>query len=327
MASLSPPFSDLSPSRMVRAIEEAGFGIGSEPFALNSYENRVYAFRDEDLTPWVAKFYRPERWSDAAIADEHRLLGQLASAGVPVGDVWRNAEGVSLFHVEGQRLALFPQLRGRAPELDDMGQLFALGQTIGRLHASSASLSLPHRPRFDAASLCKESRDAVLSSGRLSGTTRDDYAAVSEAIVRTIGRMSLPNVASIAVHGDCHPGNILGDGEQFALVDFDDCGYAPAVQDLWMLLSEHHEQDTQAQLSEIIEGYEEYREFDRRELAWIPLLRTCRLMRHSAWILNRWHDPAFPQAFPWMESSDFWRDHVRALEVQRLGLEQPQWLA
>lgn len=327
MASLSPPFSDLSPSRIARAIEAVGFRIGSEPFALNSYENRVYAFRDEDSTPWIAKFYRPARWSDAAIGDEHRLLGQLTSAGVPVGDVWRNAQGESLFHVEDQRLALFPQLRGRAPELDNMEQLFALGQTIGRLHAASASLSLPHRPHFDAASQCRESRETVLASGRLSGTTREDYAAVSDAIVNTISKLSLPKVASIAVHGDCHPGNILGDGEHFALVDFDDCGYAPAVQDLWMFLSEHHEQDTQAQLAELIEGYEEYRDFDRRELAWIPLLRICRLMRHSAWILNRWHDPAFPQAFPWVESSDFWRDHVRALEAQRLNLQPPQWLA
>lgn len=321
------PFADLDPARVVNAIEAAGIYVGSEPFALNSYENRVFAFRDDDGGRWVAKFYRPGRWSDAAIADEHELLSALAASHVRVGDVWRNAEGHSLFHVEGQRLALFPQVAGRSPELDDPVQLFALGQAIGQLHVATSRHALPHRPRFDAVSLCQQSRDAVLASGRLKGQLKADYATVTAKLITTIEGLALPAVNSIVVHGDCHIGNILGLGEEFALVDFDDCTTAPAVQDLWMLLGSNNEQEWRVELAELLEGYEEYREFDRGELQWIELLRTARLMRHSAWILARWDDPAFPRAFPWLENEEYWHDHIRSLDAQRMALGSPRWLA
>ncbi|ANF57859.1 serine/threonine protein kinase [Halotalea alkalilenta] len=322
-----PPFSTLDPMMIADAIESLGFSLGSEPFALNSYENRVVSFRDDDGGRWVAKFYRPGRWSNAAILDEHALLGRLETDGVPVGPLWRDAGGRSLFEFSDQRLAIFAQVPGRAPSLDDPAQLFALGEVIGRMHASAQSLELLHRPHFDAVSSCSASRETVLTSGRLRGRLATDYADISARLIESIESLRLPDAASILVHGDCHVGNLLGDGEHFALVDFDDCMYAPAVQDLWMLLGDDHEQGWRAQLEELVEGYEQYRSFDRAEIQWIELLRSVRLMRHAAWLLARWDDPAFPRAFPWVEGDGFWHDQLRALELQRVAIARKPWLA
>jgi len=321
------PFATLDPGSIVRAIESTAFRVEGEPFALNSYENRVYSFRDEEGQRWVAKFYRPGRWSDEAILEEHQLLMHLYEQGVPVGNVWRNAEGNSLFHIEGQRLAIFPYIVGRSPMLEDPDELFALGQLIGQMHSAAAAMALPHRPEFDPLRLCRESREIVLNSGRFSSQNHADYDVVSKKIIKAIESLALPQVNPIVTHNDCHPGNVLGHEQSYTLVDFDDCGYAPAIQDLWMFLSDPNEQGWRQQLSELIEGYEEFHEFDRREIQWIEVLRTVRLMRHSAWILDRWPDPAFPQAFPWVNDEGYWQSHIRELEAQRLVMSPQRWMA
>ncbi|MGM0915492.1 MAG: serine/threonine protein kinase [Pseudomonadota bacterium] len=322
------PFSTLSPARVVAAIESLGFWLPGEPFALNSYENRVYLVHDDERRRWVAKFYRPERWSDARIQEEHDFLAELAQADVAVAAPWRDAEGCSLQHAEGFRFALFPQLPGQAPELENPAHLFALGELIGSVHAVGERESFRQRGAMDLDGMVLEARERVLAGPWLGRLQRQAYERVTTALHEALVAYRWRPDQAIRVHGDCHIGNILGRDEHFALVDFDDCLMAPAVQDLWMLITAQAPEERHMQLSEVIEGYEQHREFDRRELALAEPLRTLRLLRHSAWLVSRWEDPAFPVAFPWLADAGYWDGHIRTLEQQRQALERaPRWLA
>ncbi|MCE8014663.1 serine/threonine protein kinase [Halomonas sp. MCCC 1A17488] len=328
MHSTPHPFAALSPARVVSAIESLGFWLPGEPFALNSYENRVFLLYDDEGRRWVAKFYRPGRWSDAQIQEEHDFLDVLAAEGVAVAPPWRDDAGRSLHHVEGFRLALFPQLPGQAPELENPAHLFALGELIGAVHAVGERADFEHRVRLDLDGMVNEARMRVLAAPWLDRRQRHAYAGVAEALHAALQAHAWTPAQAIRVQGDCHIGNLLGRDDTFALVDFDDAMMAPAVQDLWMFLTAEHEAEWHMQLSEVLEGYEQHREFDRRELALIEPLRTLRLMRHSAWLVARWDDPAFPQAFPWVTDGGYWDAHIRQLEQQRLVLGQaPRWLA
>ncbi|MGQ7247547.1 serine/threonine protein kinase [Halomonas sp. V046] len=321
------PFAELSPARVVGAIESLGLWLPGEPFALNSYENRVYLVHDDERRRWVAKFYRPERWSDAQIQEEHDFLEELSSASVAVAAPWRNDSGVSLHHVEGMRLALFPQLPGQAPELDNPEHLFALGEVVGQVHEIGQQRAFDHRRRLAPTLMANEARQTILSSQWLSQKQRAVYERVSDALVRCLEPHESAFKRCLRVHGDLHIGNILGRDSSFALVDFDDALMAPAVQDLWMLLTAQGPEERQMQLSEVIEGYEQALEFDRSELALIEPLRALRLMRHSAWLVARWEDPAFPTAFPWLADAGYWDGHLRELEQQRLAMSDERWLA
>lgn len=322
------PFETLSPARIVAAIEALGFWLPGEPFTLNSYENRVFLIHDDERQRWVVKFYRPERWSEAQIREEHAFLAELAAANVPVSAPWCNAEGESLHQVYGFHFALFPHVPGQAPELEKPDHLFALGQLIGQLHAVSHRQDFTARQVMEPKRLVVTSREQVLAGSWLSRRQRQAYMRVSEALEEILIDLAWPMEAAIRVHGDCHIGNILGNGDSFTLVDFDDCCMAPAIQDLWMMLIGQDDQELQMQLSELIEGYEEHCAFERRQLEWIEPLRTLRLMRHSAWLVARWQDPAFPRAFPWVIGEEYWDQHIRILEQQRQALERgPRWLA
>ncbi|WP_251978515.1 serine/threonine protein kinase [Salinicola avicenniae] len=328
MSAASPhPFESLTPQLVVEAVESLGFWLPGEPFALNSYENRVYSLTDEDRRRWVVKFYRPERWSDAQILEEHAFLGELTAASVAVGAPWADAAGTTLHHYEGFRFTLFAHVVGQAPELENPAHLFALGELIGQVHAVAVRQPFLHRPRFDIAARVEQCRERVLQARWLDKRQRESYAKVTHALLPLLEANAWPASALQRVHGDCHLGNMLGRDESFALVDFDDCAMAPAIQDLWMLLTAQSPEEWQMQLSEVIEGYETYCEFDRRQLAWIEPLRTLRLMRHSAWLTARWEDPAFPRAFPYVADSAYWDQHIRTLEQQRVALDSPRWLA
>ncbi|GHB23505.1 serine/threonine protein kinase [Salinicola rhizosphaerae] len=321
------PFESLTPQRVVEAVESLGFWLPGEPFALNSYENRVYSLTDDDRRRWVVKFYRPERWRDEQILEEHAFLGELAANDIPVGAPWVSESGETLHHHGGFRFSLFANVVGQAPELDNPAHLFALGELIGRVHEVAARQPFRHRPHFDVDRMVCESRERVLQARWLNARQRDVYARVIEALLPLLRDHAWPASALQRVHGDCHLGNMLGRDEQFALVDFDDCAMAPAVQDLWMLLTAQSPEEWQMQLSEVIEGYESSLEFDRRQLGWIETLRTLRLIRHSAWLTSRWDDPAFPRAFPYVADSGYWDQHIRHLEQQRILLDSPRWLA
>ncbi|MCT8469470.1 serine/threonine protein kinase [Chromohalobacter canadensis] len=321
------PFESLSPAHVVDAVESLGFWLPGEPFALNSYENRVFLLSDDDRRRWVAKFYRPERWSEAQIREEHAFLDELEAAGVPGAPAWRDADGETLHHAYGFAFALFPHVAGQAPELENPAHLFALGDLIGQVHAVARRGSFQARPVQEPMAISQASCERVLASDWLSRRQRQAYARIAERLQTLLAEQRWPETALQRVHGDCHLGNILGRDEDFALVDFDDCCMAPAIQDLWMLLTAPEADEWQMQLSEVIEGYEQHVEFDRRQLRWIEPLRTLRLMRHSAWLVDRWEDPAFPRAFPWVASEGYWDQHIRILEQQRLALENPRWLA
>ncbi|RDB44446.1 serine/threonine protein kinase [Halomonas sp. DQ26W] len=322
------PFARLEPSRIVAAVESLGLWLPGEPFALNSYENRVFLVHDDERRRWVVKFYRPERWTDAQIQEEHDFLIELEQAGVAVSAPWQDATGGSLHHDQGFRFALFPQVSGQAPELEKPAHLFALGEVIGALHAVGERSSFQHRCTLNLDAMVLEAMERVLGSSWLGRQQRRAYERISTALHQALQPYAWAGEKAIRVHGDCHIGNVLGRDESFTLVDFDDCLTAPAIQDLWMLLTAEHDAEWQMQLSEVMEGYEQHRDFDRHELTLIEPLRTFRLMRHSAWLVARWEDPAFPPAFPWLADAGYWDGHIRMLEQQRLLLEKaPRWLA
>lgn len=319
------PFKGLSPMVIANAIESQGMFLATEPFALNSYENRVFSFKDEDHVRWVAKFYRPGRWDHAQLLAEHAFLQYIRDTGrVAVGEPWTNAQGATLFDYEGYRFAIFRAVSGRAPERDLDDDLFALGEIIGQLHACTAVYSLPSRPVLQPVSLAETSQQTVMDSGLLSGRQKQRYTDISNHITQKIEQtVNIPKRCMIPLHGDCHPGNVLGSGQDgFALVDFDDCMTGPAIQDLWMFLSGNEKPARVQQLSELIEGYEMHYSFDRRQVAWIEALATVRMMRHCAWLVERWQDPAFPAAFPDIRQEAFWDQHIRALEHQLHVLDQ-----
>ncbi|MFG6666467.1 serine/threonine protein kinase [Halomonas sp. HNIBRBA4712] len=324
---MAQAFSALSPDTVMSAVESAGVYPAAEPFALNSYENRVLTFQDDERTRWIAKFYRPGRWENAAIVEEHGFLTELAKAGVPVNAPWRNAAGLSLFEHGGFRFALFPHCPGQAPELENPAHLFALGELLGQLHESSEKSAFSHRPRFDHQSDIKDAEARVLASARLNTQERRAYSSVIERTLKALSNVDWSVGPLIRTHGDCHLGNILGRDEHFTLVDFDDCMMAPAIQDIWMLLPTGEPQSWQVALDEVVEGYEQVRDFPRAQLALIEPLRAYRLIRYTAWLCSRWSDPAFPRAFPWFSDRGYWDQHIRQLEQQLLQLETPHWLA
>ncbi|WP_404377625.1 serine/threonine protein kinase [Vreelandella aquamarina] len=324
---MSHPFSALSPDVVMSAVESVGIWPAGEPFALNSYENRVLMFRDDEGGRWVVKFYRPDRWSSEAIQEEHDFLGELQQASVPVSAPWRDAKGLSLHEYQQFRFAIFPQCLGQAPELDNPAHLFALGGVLGQLHEVAAKKAFQHRATLSLIGGVREAEACVAASAWLNKHQARAYHSVVERICRRFESIRIDKESMIRTHGDCHLGNILGRDEAFTLVDFDDCLMAPAIQDIWMLLPMENPQLWRAQLSEMVEGYEETRAFPHQQMSLIEPLRAYRLIRHAAWLVARWDDPAFPQAFPWLAESGYWDQHIRQLEQQLLQLDSPLWLA
>lgn len=324
---MSHPFSALSPDLVMSAVESVGIWPAGEPFALNSYENRVLMFRDDEGGRWVVKFYRPDRWSSEAIQEEHDFLTELKQAGVPVVAPWRNEQQVSLHVYQQFRFTLFPQCSGQAPELDNPSHLFALGEVLGQLHKIAAKKPFQHRGTLLFVDGVSDAEQRVVTSPWLSNHQARAYQAVVDKIRRQLSAVHVSSDWMIRTHGDCHLGNILGRDEAFALVDFDDCLMAPAIQDVWMLLPMEQPQLWRAQLSEMVEGYEETLPFPHQQMSLIEPLRAYRLIRHAAWLVTRWDDPAFPRAFPWLAEPGYWDQHIRQLEQQLLQLDQPLWLA
>src|SRR5687767_4827815 len=302
------------------AVAEAAETIGLQPsgrlFALNSYENRVYQLGDEDGALWVLKFYRPARWSDAQIGEEHALTFELASAELPVA-VPIQRDGESLFVHQRLRFAAFPYLGGRAPELDDSATLTLLGRTLARVHAIGATARFSQRAALRVERFGDQARRTVIDSGFVPEALAEQYARVSEQVIRRVRQCfdALGPLPALRIHGDCHAGNILWRETGPLFVDLDDCMSGPRIQDLWMFLSG----DAAAQQSawaQIMEGYEVFAEFDFAELTLVEALRSLRILHHASWIATRWHDPAFPRAFPWFGEARFWERHISDLFEQ-----------
>ena len=310
------PFASLDPDVILSAAEVFGLEPDGRFIALNSYENRVYQIGVEGGTPVVAKFYRPERWDDAAILEEHEFALELQSHEIPVAAPVEGPGGGTLVHHRGFRVAVFPRLAGDWPDLDRPGRLAWLGRFLGRIHAVGRVRAFRHRPVVDVQEMGRDAARFLLQHDflplELETGYRDVSAALLDAVERRLGSVS---TFTLRLHGDCHPGNVLWSHTGPAFVDLDDCRSGPAVQDLWMLVSgEPWEQ--RAQLESLIEGYSLFTDFDWRELELVEALRSLRMVYYAAWLARRWHDPAFPQAFPWFGSHGYWRDHVEDLRRQ-----------
>lgn len=320
---MNHPYEALNPDLMLDAVASTGLLPDGHLLALNSYENRVLQVGIEGQSPMVAKFYRPERWPDAAIEDEHRFAVELAAQEIPVVAPWSADHGVTLFRHGGFRFALFPRRGGRAPEPGDLDQLEWIGRFIGRIHLTGQTGPFSHRPPLDVADMGWPARTEVLASPLLPAHLHEAYAEVSERLLDTVDqRLRAVGAAQIRVHGDCHHGNILWTDAGPHFVDLDDCRNGPGVQDLWMLLNGDRREQT-VQLSAMLDGYSLFRDFDPRELALIEPLRGLRMLHYSGWLARRWTDPAFPAAFPWADSEHYWTQHVHDLRLQLDMMDEP----
>ena len=330
------PFSSLTPDVVLDALASVGLYGDGRLMALSSYENRVYQVTLEDGERVVAKFYRPARWSHAQILEEHAFAADLMAAEVPaVGALVLN--GQTLHPHAGFQFSVSPWRGGRQPELDDFEVLEWIGRFLARIHTVGAARPFVHRPALDLHSMGSEPHDWLLAHDIIPLDMQSRWRSACERALSLIGghghpeqgpaRLHLKDATVLRLHGDCHPGNILWTpldewgrgGPHF--VDLDDARMGPAVQDLWMLLSGDRRQRTH-QLSALIDGYEQFRPFDRRELALIEPLRTLRLVHYSAWLARRWQDPIFPINFPWFGSSDYWKGQVDMLEEQIEAMQE-----
>jgi Ser/Thr protein kinase RdoA (MazF antagonist) len=309
-------FSTLTPDLVLDALESIGLYSDGRLLALNSYENRVYQIGIEDGPPVIAKFYRPERWSDEAILEEHAFSLQLAEQEVHVVPPLA-FDGQTLHHHNGHRFALFTQQRGRTPELDREDTLEWLGRFIGRIHAIGATRTYQARPALDLQTFGREPRDFLVAGDWLPEELRATWVSVADQALDCVSQVyqRVGHVQTLRLHGDCHPGNLFWTDDGPYFVDFDDSRTGPAIQDLWMLLS-GNEADVRLQINAILRGYEMFHDFDDRELQLIEALRTLRLIHYSAWIARRWEDPAFPVAFPWFGSVRYWQDRILELREQ-----------
>ncbi|MFK8053749.1 MAG: serine/threonine protein kinase [Woeseiaceae bacterium] len=322
-ANKQPGFQNLLPDQIIDCIESVGLACNGDLLALNSYENRVYRAGIDGGEPVVAKFYRPQRWDEAAILEEHAFALELAALEIPV--VAPLAFNKQTLLQEGEfRFSLYPFRPGRWPELDRDDTLRQLGRLTARMHLAGDQTRFTSRPEIDPISFGYDSRDYLLDEEMIPEELEDAYASLADDLLERIDHWFdlTDHAARIRIHADLHPGNILQDGETLHIVDTDDARNGPAVQDLWMFLSGDQEEQS-LQLQPLLEGYRTFRHFDISELALIEPLRTLRLMHYAAWLARRWQDPAFKAAFPWFDSVRYWNEHILALREQLALLNEP----
>ncbi len=321
---IQKPYENLDPNLILSAIENAGFLCSGSLLALNSYENRVYQVGIEDSTPIIAKFYRPNRWSTDAILEEHQFSLELAEHEIPVIAPLVNSDGKTLHEYQYYRFALFPRRGGHALEQDNLDQLAWMGRFIGRLHAVAACRPFQHRDILNVQTHGYIPYHFLMQHNFIPTYLKTQYCETINAILKLIDQLfaNISDLKIIRLHGDCHLGNVLWNDAGPHIVDLDDAVMGPAIQDMWMLLSGDIIQ-TRLQLSILLEGYGEFHDFDMRELQLIEAMRTLRMIQYSAWLANRWQDPAFPRAFPWFNTTHYWEEQVINLKDQLMILNDP----
>jgi Ser/Thr protein kinase RdoA (MazF antagonist) len=323
MNSSDAPYTELSPQTVLDAIEAVDYRCDGRVLALNSYENRVYQIGIEEGEPLVAKFYRPARWSDAAIREEHAFAAELAAQEIPVvAPLLRG--GISLHVHRGFRYAVFPRRGGRWPELGVSDDREWVGRFLGRIHAVGRAARFQERTRLSMEDLGRKARDFVLEGDWMPDYLATKYADLTDELLDEIEARAAGWGGAVLgrILGDCHRGNILWTDRGPHFVDLDDCLTGPAVQDLWMLLSGGRE-EMRTELHDLLKGYEQFLPFERSEIALIEPLRALRMIHYSAWLARRWDDPAFPRAFPWFAEPRYWEDHYRALDDQLAAVVSP----
>ncbi len=320
-------FYDLGPEQVLQAVESMGFDCNGHQLGLNSYENRVYQIGLDDDSSIVAKFYRPGRWSDAAIVEEHHFTLELEALDIPVVPPLLIDDN-SLFHFNSHRFSLYPLKAGRAPDLESKAHLEQLGRFIGRIHALGETADFEHRPELNVHTFGDDAYEFLMENGFIPVELEKAYETLAEDLLDTVeARFSAIDPQQIRLHGDGHQGNILWKHNAPYILDFDDARMGPAVQDLWMFLSGDRGNQS-ATLDTLLTAYSQFYDFDCRELSLIEPLRTLRMMHHAAWLAERWDDPAFKRAFPWFNTQQYWEDHILTLKEQAAAMqEEPlQWL-
>lgn len=313
---MNTPYETLTPDLILNAVESLGYHCTGSLSALNSFENRVYQLGIEDADPLIVKFYRPERWSDEAIIEEHEFAHELMALEIPVIAPIK-INGKTLHGWEGFRFALFPRKSGRALEVDNMEQLEQMGRFIGRIHAVGSCRSFQHRIHIDADTYGYQPYQFLMKNNFIPAELQTNFSAATEEALQLITHQlkETTHFPIIRLHGDCHAGNILWNGSAMHIVDLDDCLMGPAVQDIWMMLS-GSENEVKLQLKHILDGYHEFYDFNLRELHLIESLRTLRMIHYAGWLAKRWEDPAFPANFPWFNTSKYWETQLANIREQ-----------
>ena len=320
---LKQDYTDLTPETTLDAVESLGYETSGRLLALNSYENRVYRCELEQGGAIIAKFYRPGRWSNLALHEEHEFAQQLVEQEIPVvAPIIKDGE--SLFEHEGYRFAVYPLRGGRWPDLESRDDMNWMGRFIARIHNVGRSSVFHHRHNIEIKRMGNDSASYLQESGFIPDYLEQAYQTlVADLMIEIQAAFDrCGHYQSIRLHGDCHRSNVLwtDDGPHF--VDLDDCCNGPAIQDLWMLLSGERQEMTE-QLCDLLEGYEEFASLDLKELNLIEALRSLRMMHYAAWLARRWNDPAFPLAFPWFNTNQYWEEHVLELREQLSRLHEP----
>lgn len=321
MSNNKTPYDNLTPDLILSAIESAGFVCNGSLIALNSYENRVYQIGLEDAAPIIAKFYRPGRWSNEAILEEHEFAAELISHEIPIVAPLVTEQRTLHFY-EDHRFALFPRCGGRPLELDNLDHLEWMGRFIGRIHAVGTIKKFQHRIELNCKTYGHQPYQYLLEHEFIPESIKHNYCLIVEKVLQLIDQiyqLTAP-LQLLRLHGDCHAGNVLWNtGPLF--VDLDDCLQGPAIQDLWMLTSGHSKSELKQQIDRILDGYEEFAEFNYQELKLIEVMRTLRMIHYSAWLAKRWEDPAFPLNFPWFNTPRYWEEQLHNLREQADKLE------
>lgn len=319
----SPVFAGLEPGIILDAVDRYGLQAEGGLLALNSYENRVYKVECAEA-PVIVKFYRPARWSNETILEEHDFAIELAGHEIPVVAPLPGPGGSTLQHFEGFRYAVFPCQGGRAAELNEDEDWRQMGRFVARMHAVGAQRPFVHRATISMQEFGYEPVQFVLNHGFLPPELEIPYRTLTDDLLARVAAVfeGAGNLRHIRLHGDCHLGNVLwtDDGPHF--VDLDDCRNGPAIQDLWMMLSGDR-QDKTIQLDALLEGYSQFYTFDPRELVLIEALRSLRMIHYAGWLARRWDDPAFPLAFPWFNTARYWEEHILSLREQFANLDEP----
>lgn len=316
MQNQTTPYSNLDPALMLNAIESLGFSCSGSLFALNSYENRVYQVGIDDAEPIIAKFYRPSRWTNEAIIEEHQFALELKEREIPVVAPFV-VNHQTLHEYDGYRFALFPRQGGRTIELDNLEHLEWIGRYIGRLHAVGATQSFQHRLQLSA-KMYGHPYLYLIENHFIPSELQQQFIQTAESVLERIDQtfQAAGEVHYIRLHGDCHAGNVLWRDSGPQIVDLDDCMMGPAVQDLWMLLPGGTDADVRLQLNCLLDGYQDFHDFHYQELHLIEALRTLRMMQYAVWLAKRWEDPAFPMSFPWFNTPRYWQELLQQLNDQ-----------
>ncbi|MGG5835433.1 serine/threonine protein kinase [Huaxiibacter chinensis] len=313
-------FQTLHPDIIMDALFEQGIRVDSGLTPLNSYENRVYQFQDEDRQRFVVKFYRPQRWSAEQIQEEHDFAHELLNNEVPVAAPVKFNDQTLLTH-QGYYYAVFPSLGGRQFEADNIDQMEWVARYLGRIHQTGRAQAFKARPTMGIQEYLIEPRQLFETSRLIPAPLKDNFLKATDKLIAAVTSRWNDKADMLRLHGDCHAGNILWrDGPLF--VDLDDARMGPAVQDLWMLLN-GDKAEQRMQLETIVEAYEEFSPFNLDEIALIEPLRAMRYVYYLAWIIRRWDDPAFPRNFPWLTGEDYWRNQTTTFIEQVKVLQEP----